>query len=85
MTTRGELIPAQETMPGSPKLEFAFVPHQNKPKAIYLRLDGERIAYRGKPNTPQVATRVSMKSGFRVEDNTALDSITDYFDDVPIN
>ena len=85
MTTRGELIPAQETMPGSPKLEFEFVPHQNRPKAIYLRLDGERIAYRGKPNTPQAAMWVSMKSGYRVEDNTALDSVTVYFDDVRIN
>ena len=65
----GELVPAQETMPGSPKLEFEFVPHQNKPKAIYLRLGGERVAYRGKPNTPQAATWVSMKSGYRVEDN----------------
>jgi hypothetical protein len=85
MTPRGEIIPAQETMPGSPKLEFEFVPHQNKPKAIYLRLDGERIAYRGKPNTPQAATWVSMKSGYRVEDNAALDSVTVYFDDVRIN
>src|SRR5262245_15631165 len=85
MTTRGELIPAQETMPGSPKLEFEFVPHQNKPKAIYLRLDGERIAYRGKPNTPQAAMWVSMKSGYRVEDNAALDGVTVYFDDVRIN
>jgi hypothetical protein len=47
--SRGELVPAQETMPGGPKLEFEFVPHQNNIKAIYLRLDGGRIAYRGKP------------------------------------
>jgi len=84
-TPRGELVSAQETMLGSPKLEFEFVPHQNKPRAIYLRLDGERIAYRGRPNSPQAATWVSMKSGYRVEDNAALDSVTVYFDDVRIN
>ena len=78
MTTRGELIPAQENHAGKPKLEFEFVPHQNKPKAIYLRLDG-------KPNTPQAAMWVSMKSGYRVEDNAALDSVTVYFDNVRIN
>src|SRR5262249_24943517 len=85
MIKSGELVPAQETVPGAPKLEFEFVPHRHRPRAIYLRLDGERIAYRGKPNTPQAATWVSMKSGYRVEDNAALDSVTVYFDDVWIN
>jgi hypothetical protein len=35
-----------------------------KAKVIYLLLDGERIAYRGKPNTPQAGTWVPMKLGY---------------------
>jgi len=70
--SRGDLMPTQETMPGSPKLELEFVPHRNNAKALYLRLDGERIAYHNR------AVWVSMKSGYRVENDATLDSITVY-------
>src|SRR5262249_10873021 len=85
MTTRGELIPAQETMPGSPGLEFEFVPHKNNLKKIYLRLNGKRIAYRGRPNSPRAATWVSIWFGYKVKDNAARDGVVVYFGDVRIN
>ena len=53
---------------GAHKLEHEFVPNREKAKEIYIRLDDERIAYRGKPGTPQARTWLSMKEGYRVED-----------------
>jgi hypothetical protein len=51
---------------------------------IYVTVDGNRIAYRGKPNTPQAKTWVSVDPDFRVIDRGRnLDQIEIQF--VPAN
>jgi hypothetical protein len=47
---------------------------------IYIRFDGRRIAYRGKPNTPQAKTWVSMVPGYEVRE--VNDNVIEvYFED----
>jgi hypothetical protein len=56
-------------------LQFEFVPSAKKPKELYAVWDGRRIAYRGKPGTPQAGTWVSMVPGYKVVDEDYPDRI----------
>jgi hypothetical protein len=56
-------------------LQFEAVPHLRKPKEIYLILNDERIAMRGKPGTPQAGTWISLKPGYTITDINDLNGI----------
>src|SRR5262245_64678684 len=60
---------------GGHTLQFEFVPNTKKPKELYAVWDGRRIAYRGKPDTPQAGTWVSMVPGYKVVDEDDPDMI----------
>lgn len=43
-----------------------FVPDARQPEAIYIVVDGQRVARRGRPGTPEARTWVSMIPGVNV-------------------
>jgi hypothetical protein len=47
-------------------VQMEFVPNARKPKAIYIVVDGQRVARRGRPGTPQARTWVPMIPGCEV-------------------
>jgi hypothetical protein len=65
---KSEICPAFG--PAEHTCEFEFVPSAKKARAIYIRFDGERIAYRGAPDSPQAKTWVTMVPGYEVIDAT---------------
>ena len=56
-------------------LQFEFAPSVRQPKELYAVWDDRRIAYRGKPGTPQAGKWVSMVPGYEVVDEGYPDRI----------
>ena len=48
--------------------EIECVPSIKKPREMFFRFDGTRIAYRGHPDTDQAKTWVTLVRGFEVVD-----------------
>jgi hypothetical protein len=65
--------------------EFEFVPNERNAREIYVVFDGKRIAYRGKPGTPQARTWVSTEPGFEVFNNADRTQLTVQFNGVTVN
>jgi hypothetical protein len=51
----------------------------------YIVVDGVKIAKRGKPNTPQARTWVSIEPGWRVFDNADMSQIVIEHDGVRVH
>jgi hypothetical protein len=59
---------AKLDMGGTHNCEVEFWPSQKKPREIYIRFDGQRIARRGHPDTPEAKTWVPLDARYRVRD-----------------
>lgn len=49
--------------------------HEVTKDGLFLYLDGEKIAKRGKPDTPSAGTWISLKPGWKVVDSEGMTSI----------
>jgi hypothetical protein len=50
----------------NPLFQVEFWPNEEKPEEIYVLVDGQRIARRGHPGTPQARTWVALDPHYRV-------------------
>jgi hypothetical protein len=67
-----------DSIDGGPTCEFEFVPSVKRARLLYVRLDGRRIAVRGRPGTPQARTWVSLEPGYRVLDAPNREIVIEY-------